>query len=345
MGFWFKVKYNTFVKSLDMLKKVVGIAMGGYGSERSISIKSGETVFQNLNTGKWDIYRLLIDKNQWTVLDEKNIQIAFNKSKFNFNLNGKNIRFDIIFNAIHGAPGENGDLADILESQKIPQTSCKTNVAKLTFNKRKCLEFAKKIGIATANSIVIEKGDLFDEENIENIVGLPCFIKPNRSGSSYGIAKVYHKEDIKEAVHKAFEEDSQVIIESFLEGTEISVGVYGNNGNVIILPATEIISENDFFDYQAKYEGKSEEITPAKIDIHIVKKVNNISEKLYRKMELSGICRSEFILVKNEPHLLEINTVPGLTGESLIPKQLDAAGINITDFFDQLLEEALKKNN
>ena len=130
MGFWFKLKYNTFVKSLDMLKKVVGIAMGGYGSERSISIKSGETVFQNLNTGKWDIYRLLIDKNQWTVLDEKNIQIAFNKSKFDFNVNGEKIRFDIVFNAIHGAPGENGDLANVLESQKIPQTSCKTSVAK-----------------------------------------------------------------------------------------------------------------------------------------------------------------------------------------------------------------------
>ena len=204
MGFWFKLKYNTFVKSLDMLKKVVGIAMGGYGSERSISIKSGETVFQNLNTGKWDIYRLLIDKNQWTVLDEKNIKIAFNKSKFDFNVNGENIRFDIVFNVIHGAPGENGDLADVLESQKIPQTSCKTSVAKLTFNKRKCLEFAKKIGIATANSIVIEKGDHFDEENIENIVGLPCFIKPNRSGSSYGITKVYHKAGYKRGSSQSF---------------------------------------------------------------------------------------------------------------------------------------------
>ena len=345
LGFRINIKYNTFVKSLLMPKRVVGIAMGGYASERAISLESGNNVYQTLNSKKWEVYRLLINKNQWTVLDQKNHEFRLDQNNFNFNINGKTIRFDVIFNAVHGIPGENGELAATLKSQKIPQTSCDPVTAELTFDKRKCLELIKKTGVSVAKSFHFDHGDHFDEELILNVVGLPCFVKPNRSGSSFGIIKVYEKKDLKEGIFSALKEDSELIIESALEGPEISVGVYTKNDKVIVLPATEIISKNDFFDYQAKYEGKSEEITPAKLDPRMIEKVNQIIQELYVKLELKGVCRSEFILVDGNPHLLEINTVPGLTPVSLIPRQLKAADITLADFFDQLLEQALKKNN
>ena len=328
-----------------MGKILVGIAMGGYASEKAISHESGNNVYQNLSREKWEVFRLLINKNQWTVLDQNNHEIEFDQNDYSFNFNGETLRFDVIFNAVHGVPGENGELAASLKSQNIPQTSCDSLAAALTFDKRKCLEFAKKTGVSTAKSIAFNHGDHLDEEVILKIVGLPCFVKPNRSGSSYGIVKVQKKKAIGEAIESALKEDSELIIESALEGPEISVGVYTKNDKIIVLPATEVISENDFFDYQAKYEGKSEEITPAKLDAEVVEKVNEIVEKLYSVFELKGVCRSEFILVDGDPHLLEINTVPGLTPASLIPQQLEAAGIALTDFFDQLLEQALKKNN
>jgi D-alanine-D-alanine ligase len=328
-----------------MGKIVVGIAMGGYASEKVISLESGNTVYQNLSREKWEVFRLIICKNQWTVLDQNNHEIQFNQNDYSFNFNGETLRFDVIFNAVHGVPGENGELAAVLKSQNIPQTSCDSLAAALTFDKRKCLEIAKKTGVSTANSIAFNHGDHLDKEVIIKIVGLPFFVKPNRSGSSYGIVKVQNKKGIMRAVDSALKEDSELIIESALEGPEISVGVYTKNNKIIVLPATEVISENDFFDYRAKYEGKSEEITPAKLDAQVVEKVNEIVEKLYSVFELKGVCRSEFILVDGDPHLLEINTVPGLTPASLIPQQLEAAGIALTDFFDQLLEQALKKNN
>ena len=345
LGFWINIKYNTFVKSLLMCKRVVGIAMGGYASERAISLESGNNVYQTLSSEKWEVYRLLIDKNQWTVLDQKNHEFRLDQNNLSFNINGKSPRFDVIFNAVHGIPGENGELAATLKSQNIPQTSCDPIAAEITFDKRKCQELVKKTGVSVAKSFRFDHGDHFDEELILNVVGLPCFVKPNRSGSSFGIIKVYEKKDLKEGIVSALKEDSELIIESALEGPEISVGVYTKNDKVIVLPATEIISKNDFFDYQAKYEGKSEEITPAKLDSRMIEKVNQIVEKLYVTLELKGVCRSEFILVDGNPHLLEINTVPGLTPVSLIPQQLKAAGITLTDFFDQLLEQALKKNN
>ena len=317
--------------------------MGGYASERAISLESGNNVYQTLSSKKWEVYRLLIDKNQWTVLDQNNYEILFDQNEFSFKINGKTHRFDVIFNAVHGVPGENGELAATLKSQNIPQTSCDSFAAELTFDKRKCQELVKKTGVSVAKSFRFDHGDDFDEELILNLVGLPCFVKPNRSGSSFGIIKVYKKKDLKEGIVSALKEDSELIIESALEGSEISVGVYTKNDKVIVLPATEIISKNDFFDYQAKYGGKSEEITPARLDASVIEKVNQIVKKLYIKLGLKGVCRSEFILVDGKPHFLEINTVPGLTPVSLIPQQLKAAGITLTDFFDQLLEQALKK--
>ena len=343
MGLRINFKCNTFVKSLFMSKKVVGIAMGGHSSEREISLKSGNTVYQVLPQSRWNCFKIILDKNNWTVIDQKENQFLLDPKKFTFKMNEKIIHFDVVFNAIHGEPGEDGKLAESLDQLKIPHTSCSQKIAALTFNKRDFLEKVKEWQIPVAKSFAFNDGEILDIDTIEKKVGMPCFVKPNRSGSSYGIVKVYEKKALKEAVNIALKEDNQLIIESALVGMEISVGAYVLNGKVIVLPITEIISENDFFDFDAKYNGKSQEITPARINKICMIEVHATVKKLYHQLGLKGVCRSEFIIVNSIPHLLEVNTVPGFTDASLIPQQVSAAGIKLADFFESLLTEAIKK--
>ena len=326
-----------------MSKKVVGIAMGGYSSEREISLESGNTVYRVMSPSHWDCFKIVVDRNQWTVIDSQKNHYPLDPKNFTFKRNNKAVHFDVVFNAIHGTPGEDGQLAEILKQLRIPHTSCGQKTAALTFNKRDCLEKVKEWEIPVAKSFIFDQGDPLDIKAIVHKVGLPCFVKPNRSGSSYGIVKVYEQKDLEEAIATALKEDHQLIIEAALVGTEISVGAYVINGEVMVLPITEIISENDFFDYDAKYNGKSQEITPARLDVTTVEKVHKNVKKLYQKLGLRGVCRSEFIIVEGIPHLLEVNTIPGLTAASLIPQQLSAAGIELATFFESLLTEAMKK--
>lgn len=343
MGLRINFKCNTFAKSLFMSKKVVGIAMGGHSSEREISLESGNTVYRALPQSQWNCYRIVVDKNNWTVLDPQENHYPLDSKTFTFKMDGKVVHFDVVFNAIHGSPGEDGQLAEILGQLQIPHSSCSQQIAALTFNKRDCLEKVKEWEVPVAKSFTFDQGDPLDVDAIEKKVGLPCFVKPNRSGSSYGIVKVYEKKALKEAVNTALKEDAQLIIEAALVGMEITVGAYVLDGEVIVLPITEIISENDFFDYDAKYNGKSQEITPARVDDTTLNEIHATVKKLYRQLGLQGICRSEFIIVKGIPHLLEVNTIPGLTAASLIPQQVSAAGIELADFFESLLAEAMKK--
>lgn len=326
-----------------MSKKVLGIAMGGYSSEREISLESGNTVYQVMTPSNWDYFKIVVDKNQWTVIDSQKNHYPLDPKNFTFKRNNKAVHFDVVFNAIHGTPGEDGKLAEILEQLSIPHTSCDQKTAALTFNKRDCLEKVKEWEIPVAKSFIFDQGDPLDIKAIVRKVGLPCFVKPNRSGSSYGIVKVYEQKDLEEAIATALKEDHQLVIEAALVGTEISVGAYVINGEVMVLPITEIISENDFFDYDAKYNGKSQEITPARLDETTLEKVHKNVKKLYQQLGLRGVCRSEFIIVEGIPHLLEVNTIPGLTSASLIPQQLSAAGIELETFFESLLTEAMKK--
>ncbi len=326
-----------------MGKKIVGIAMGGYSSEREISLESGQTVIQNIPTSRWDCYKLIVDRDQWKVIDLQEKQYPFNEEEFSFKIGDLTIHFDLVFNAIHGSPGEDGLLSKKLARLKIPHTSCESDSAALTFDKRGCLEAIKKWDIPVARSFCFDEGDPLELDEIIDTVGLPCFVKPNRSGSSYGVVKVKEKGQLKDAIATALSEDSQLIIEAALEGMEISVGAYALDGRVIVLPITEIISENDFFDYDAKYNGKSQEITPARLDEKTVTAVNKLVKKLYLNLKIKGVCRSEFIIVDGTPHLLEVNTIPGLTAASLIPQQLKVAGIQLSDFFESLLTEAMKK--
>jgi len=336
-------KCNTFIKNFLMSKKVVGITMGGYSSEREISIESGDTVFKNLLQSPSSCFKIIINKNHWIVVDSQDNKYALNLDNLSFERDHQLIQFDVVFNALHGSPGEDGELAQLLERLKIPHTSCDQTIAALTFNKRDCLKKVKEWDIPVANSITYDAGNEIDIDAIGEKVGLPCFVKPNRSGSSYGIVKVHKKDSLENAIETALKEDDQLIIESELVGMEISVGAYFLEGEIIVLPITEIISENEFFDYDAKYNGKSKEITPARIDKTTLEKVEVLVKKIYSKLNLKGICRSEFIIVDGTPHLLEVNTIPGMTPSSLIPQQVKAAGIDLGDFFESLLSEAIKK--
>jgi len=227
------------------------------------------------------------------------------------------------------------------ELLNIPQSSCDYYQAALTFNKRDLLSVLKPYGIQSATSYYLNKGDEVDSAEIVQKVGLPCFVKPNKSGSSFGISKVKNEAELATAIEIAYKEDNEIIIESFLDGTEVSVGVINFRGKTTVLPITEIVSENDFFDYEAKYLGKSQEITPARISEEMTKKVGEIAKRAYEILKMKGFSRSEFIIVNNEPFMLEMNTIPGLTTESLIPQQAKVAGISLEDLFTNAIELAL----
>ena len=324
------------------MKKNIAIIMGGYSSEYEISLKSGQVVFETLDASKYNAYKVHIFKNKWVYVDANDNEYPIDKNDFSVTVNGNKTTFDCVFNAIHGTPGEDGYMQGYLELLNIPHTSCGMYQASLTFNKRDCLSTLKPYGVKTATSYYVNLGDTVNETAIVEKVGLPCFVKANKAGSSFGITKVYKKEDLKNALDVAFKEDDEVIIESFLDGTEVSVGVITYKGEVIVLPITEIVSNNDFFDYKAKYLGESQEITPARLSKVQEEKVNSVAKKVYEVLKMKGFSRSEYIFKDGEPHLLEVNTVPGLTKASILPQQAAAAGISLVELFSNAIEEALK---
>jgi len=327
---------------LQFMKITVAIIMGGYSSEVNISKKSGNVVYQHLNRDIYRPFRVHILKNEWVALDDDGATYSIDKSDFSFTTQDEKVTFDCIFNAIHGTPGEDGSLVAYFETLGIRHTSAPFYQMALTFNKRDTLSVVKQYGIKTAKSVYLNEGDEILQNDIVEKVGLPCFVKPNKAGSSFGISKVYEQQNLLAAIQKAFSEDSEILIESFLEGTEVSVGVIQFAGQIKVLPITEIVSDNDFFDYEAKYEGKSQEITPARLSEETKLRVEEEARKVYQILQMSGFSRSEFIIVNDEPHFLEMNTVPGLTEESILPQQANEAGISLASLFDNAIKMALK---
>ncbi|MCF6130608.1 D-alanine--D-alanine ligase [Flavobacterium sp. AS60] len=323
--------------------KKIAIIMGGYSSEYKISLTSGNVVYQNLDKTKFKGYRIHIFKEKWVYVDDNDAEFPIDKNDFSVTVINEKITFDCVFNAIHGTPGEDGLMQAYFELLGIPQNSCDYYQSALTFNKRDLLSVLKPYGIKSATSYYLNLGDEIKQDEILEKVGLPCFVKPNKSGSSFGISKVKTKDELLFAIANAYKEDNEIIIESFLDGTEVSVGVINYKGETVVLPITEIVSENDFFDYEAKYLGKSQEITPARISEDIAEKIRAVAKKAYTILKMSGFSRSEFIIVNGEPFMLEMNTIPGLTTESLIPQQARAAGISLEDLFTNSIELALQK--
>ena len=320
----------------------VAVVAGGYTDESVISLKSCELIYSSLNPEKYDRTRVRILKEGWFAeIDGEKYPI--NKGDFSFEKNGEKITFDVVFNTIHGTPGEDGYLQAYFEMIDLPYNGCPFYQSALTFNKKDCIAVLSKYGIPHAKSIYINQGDQYSAKEIINQVGLPCFVKPNRSGSSLGISKVHKEDEFEAAMQKAFLEDKEVLIESFLDGTEVSVGVLNYKGETTVLGITEIVSHTEFFDYDAKYNGLSDEITPARLTPEVEARVREIAAKAYKCINMSGFSRSEYIIVNGEPHFIEMNTLPGFSPASIFPQQAAHAGIALEDLMDSEIEFALNR--
>jgi D-alanine-D-alanine ligase len=282
----------------------------------------------------------MVRGTNWYWEDPKGRYFNIDKNDFTLKVDDEKIRFDAVFIAIHGTPGENGLLQGYFDILKIPYTSCGAFCSALTFNKQACKLFLKEYGIPMAEAIIVRKGENFDSREILSRTGLPCFVKPNDSGSSFGVSKVKKTEELMPAIEKAFAESSEVMIEAFMPGREVACGVVKSKNRKIVLPVTEIISKNEFFDYEAKYTpGKSEEVTPANLPEEVTEEIQRLSSLVYDLLGCKGIVRVDFIIVKDKPWFLEINTVPGMTEESLVPKQVKAAGIHFEDMYSMVVED------
>jgi len=319
--------------------KTIAIAAGGDSSEFEVSVKSAGEV-EKILSSKYIVYVIMIRGGNWYWEDLKGRYHSIDKNDFTLIKDESRIRFDAVFIAIHGTPGENGLLQGYLDMLKIPYTSCPAFCSALTFNKQACKLFLKEYGIPMAKAILVRNGDTRDDDEIIQHTGLPCFVKPNDSGSSFGVTKVKKKEDLHSAIENAFSESNEVLIEAFLNGREVGCGVVKSRKKSIVLPVTEIISKNEFFDYEAKYTpGLSDEVTPADMPDNIIEEIRLLSSRVYDLLGCRGIVRVDFIIVGEQPYFLEINTVPGMTRESLIPKQAAAAGILLDDLYSMVIED------
>ncbi|PWN65163.1 D-alanine--D-alanine ligase [Chryseobacterium phosphatilyticum] len=327
-----------------MNKKSVAVVMGGYSDEYVVSLKSGQLIYDSLDRNLYDVYKVVILKDEWYFLGENDKKYEINRGDFSVTLdNGETLKFDACFNIIHGTPGENGILQAYWDAIGQKYTGCDFYQSALTFNKKDTLAVLSKYGIPSAKSIYLRKGEDINVDEIVSELQLPLFVKPNQSGSSLGISKVKEKSELIAATEIAFKEDNEILIESFLDGMEVSVGVIDFKGETIVLGITEIVPTKEFFDYEAKYEGASEEITPARIDEETTQRVEEIAKRAYNSLGMSGFSRSEFILMDNIPYMLEMNTNPGFSPASILPQQARHYGISITDLCGNEVEKALNK--
>lgn len=323
-----------------MYNKIIGIIYGGYSSENHISKLSCNNIFNNLKDNYNNLFKVEISQERWVVYDKDNVSYPINKKEFSFVINSKLTKFDLIINIIHGSPGEDGEFAKYLKKLNIQSNSLTPNLAQLTQDKFNCNKKAKSIGIITPKNIRLKSNN--DLKSIYDKIKFPCFVKPNSGGSSIGISKVTELKDLENAINIAFKEDKVILIEEYIEGREFSVGVIEWKNKIKILPITEIKTQNIFFDYEAKYSGKSEEITPAKISNKLQNQLKSNILKIYKKFNLKGMVRCEFIVKNNKAYLLDINNIPGMTKKSIITKQLKIAKIPLKNYFDSVIQKHLK---
>jgi D-alanine-D-alanine ligase len=326
-----------------MSKKRIALITGGYSGESVISYKSAKTIQDNLDPSKWESYWIDICKEGWFYVDEQGQKSLVDKNDFTITVSGNKIIFDAALIALHGTPGEDGKLQGYLDVIGLPYTSCDATTSAITFNKRYTVAVASFSGIPVAKSIHIFKHSKIEASAILQQLKLPLFVKPNNGGSSLGMSKVKEATDLNQALDKAFAEDDQVLVEECIVGREFTIGVYKNKGEIIPLPITEIITQQDFFNYEAKYLGESEEVTPANVSDHVAENIKSNAVKAYRAFNCSGVVRIDFIYQEEQDaaYMLEINTVPGQSAASIIPQQVRAAGMTLTSFYSMLLESCL----
>ncbi len=327
------------------MKKNIALIAGGYSGEYVISIQTAETIEKNLDDTRYNVYKIIVTRDEW-YHEAEGKHILIDKNDFSLTIAGEKITFDCVFIGIHGSPGEDGRIQGYLDMLRIPYTTCNSIVSALTFNKSYCNKVVKSFNVVNiANSVHLIKGEPYSMGAILDQLKLPVFVKPNESGSSLGVSKVKSVEELLPAIEKAFKEDDQVLIEDFIEGRELTIGVYKANGYLNALPATEIVSKNEFFDYEAKYTpGVTNEITPARIDNNLKEQLETKAINIYRHLNCRGIVRMDFILQRttNKLFFLEVNTMPGQSENSIVPQQVRASGRSLKDFYGEILEDCMK---
>ena len=328
------------------MKKKIALITGGYSGEAVISYKSAQSIEKNIDREKWDCYKIDINPAGWNYLAPDGKTYPVDKNDFSVTFNGTRIHFDAVLVGLHGTPGEDGKLQGYFDTLNIPYTSCDTATSALTFNKRYTVAVASFAGMHVARSVHLFKHIPVSPQQILSDIRLPVFVKPNNGGSSIGMSKVKKPEELQAALDKAFREDDQVLVEEFISGRELTIGVFKSKGKIITLPITEIIAKNEFFDFEAKYEGASEEITPAQVDESIAEKVRAEAVKAYAVFNCRGVVRIDFIYnaESGQPYMLEINTVPGQSEASIVPQQVRARGWTPMEFYSALIEECFQKD-
>ena len=325
-----------------MDKRRIAIVAGGYSSEFPVSLRSAQGLYSFMDKDRYDIYIVKLTRDEWFVELPGGETSEIDKNDFSF-VEGDRIRhFDFVYITIHGTPGEDGRLQGYLDMIGLPYSTCDTLVSAMTFNKFVCNRYLQAFGIPIAHSIVLRDGQSISDQEVVEQIGLPCFIKPNVGGSSCGATKVKIEGEIQPAIKKAFDEGKEVIIEAFMAGTEITCGCYKTRKRDVVLPVTEVISKNEFFDYEAKYTAcKVEEITPARLSEELTAKVHDRTSLIYYILGCKGIIRVDYIIVGEEPYLLEVNTTPGMTETSFIPQQVKAAGMEMKCVLSEIIENEM----
>lgn len=326
------------------MKKRIALVTGGFSGEAEISYKSAITVGNNLDREKFDVYKIDINPTGWFYLAEDGQRSVVNKEDFSILANGHNVTFDAVLMCMHGTPGEDGKLQGYFDMLNIPYTSCDAATSALSFNKRYTVAVAAFAGISVAKSVHLFKHTPVAASSLLTQLQLPVFVKPNNGGSSIGMSKVNKGDELDAAIEKAFREDDQVLVEEYISGREFTIGVFKHKGQVITLPITEVISKKEFFDYEAKYQGMSDEITPAQVDEAIAAKVRHAAQRIYELLNCRGIVRIDFIYneASGQPCMLEVNTVPGQSEASIVPQQVKAMGWTLKDFYTAVVEECFQ---
>ncbi len=324
------------------MKKNIAIVAGGNSSEVVVSLKSANGLYSFMDKNRYNLYIVTLVGKKWNVMVDEKTEVIIDKNDFSFTLNNKKTTFDFAYITIHGTPGENGILQGYFDLIGLPYSCCGVLAAAITFNKYTCNQYLKGFGINVAKSILLRKNDTISNQNVISTIGFPCFIKSNVGGSSFGVTKVKEEKEIQPAIKKAFDEGEEVIIESFLKGTEVTCGMYKTKEKTKVFPITEVVSENDFFDFDAKYNGQVKEITPARISKEITEKIQQTTANIYQILGCKGIIRADYIISENETiNLLEVNTTPGMTPTSFIPQQVKAANIDIREVMTDIIENEI----
>lgn len=323
-----------------MRKRRIAIICGGDSSEMKVSLKSAEGLYSFIDKNEYNVWIVVIRQKTWFVKLDDGTTAEIDKNDFGFSYKGKKVTFDFAWITIHGTPGEDGRLQGYFDLIGLPYSCCGVLSAAITFNKFTCNQYLKGFGLMIAESLMLKEGQHISSEELVEKLGLPCFIKSNVGGSSFGTSKVKSLEEVQPAINKAFNEGNEIIAESFLDGTEVTCGCYKTKKGSTLLPVTEVVSQNEFFDYEAKYKGKVQEITPARISDEVRDRIQHITSMIYDILDCKGIIRVDYIITEKGISLLEVNTTPGMTLTSFIPQQVSAAGLSMADVMREIIEDS-----